>query len=136
MHPDEPRRWRELDGVGNVALLKAEASVARTTPMGTPVGSTPAGAYVGIYWQYGKTHPIPAQQLGCTLTDEVSGAATGHGFDNVGTFALRGEFEKAKLCLTKQYQLGTGDPNENLGHAVELRLTCCELFAALPQRAA
>lgn len=134
--PDEPERWRRLDMEGRRFCAVAAENVAKTMPMGVPVGTTPAGAYVGIYWQYGKCHPIPAQQLTCTLVDEVSGTASGHGVDDVGNFDLRGEFRLAKLCLTKQYQLGTGNPNENLGHAVELRLMCCELLKVLPQRAA
>jgi len=132
--PDEPLNWRNLDAVGHKELAAAAANLARTTPLGLPVGATPAGNYVGIYWQYGSTHPIAAQELACMLSDEVSGTAAGHGFDDVGTFSLSGVFKLAKLCLTKQYQLGTGNPRENSGHQVQLRLTCCELHAALPQR--
>ena len=35
-----------------------------------------------------------------------------------------------------RYVKHTGNPHENKGHSVELRLTCCELTAALPERAA
>ena len=68
--------------------------------------------------------------------DGVSGTAVGNGFDTVGTFNVSGEFKMARLCLTKQYVLGTGDPRENSGHAVELRLIASELHAALPERSA
>lgn len=85
----------------------------------------PPLAPVQIYWQYGRSHAIPAQQLVCELDaasvepqgskgDEVKtppqddGHAWGHGFDDVGTFNLTGGFKRDKLCLTKQYVLGTG----------------------------
>ena len=117
-------------------MMGAAANLAKTTPMGVPVGSTPAGNYCGIYWQYGRSHPIPAQAMGCTPSDETAGYAFGNGVDDVGTFNMSGTYKLAKLKLTKQYVPGTGDPRENLGHAVELRLTCCDLFAALPSHAA
>ena len=91
---------------------------------------------VGVYWQYGTCHALPAQHLACMLSDGVSGTAVGNGFDTVGTFNVSGEFKMARLCLTKQYVLGTGDPRENSGHAVELRLIASELHAALPERSA
>ena len=91
---------------------------------------------VGVYWQYGTCHALPAQHLACMLSDVFSGTAVGNGFDTVGTFNVSGEFKMARLCLTKQYVLGTGDPRENSGHAVELRLIASELHAALPERSA
>ena len=65
-----------------------------------------------------------------------SGTLIGHGTDDVGDFKLAGEYKAAKLAITKMYVPGTGDPNENLGHTVELRLSCCELEQALPDKAA
>lgn len=104
--------------------------------IGTPVGATPEGNYVGVYWQYGRAHPLAAQHLRCALgADGTSGSATGHGADDVGSFGVRGAFSGARLSLTKRYVRGTGDPHENKGHAVELRLVCCALDAALPERA-
>ena len=133
---DEPQDWRRLDAVGMLHLKMAEANLATTAPMGTPVVWSPAGNYVGIYWQYGRAHPIPAQAMGCTPKEDTAGIVVGNGFDDVGTFNMVGTYKLAMLKLTKQYVPGTGDPRENLGHAVELRLTCCDLFAALPSRAA
>lgn len=127
---------RGLDRAAQHALDAAESKLRRTTPMGTPVGQTPAGNYVGLYYQYGRTHPIPAQSLACTASsaDGTTGAVDGRGFDDVGQFHVSGTFSGAKLALRKQYIPGTGDARENLGHAVELRLTLCDMHAVLPER--
>jgi len=134
-------RWEALDATGKQHVASAAANIGHTDPVATPVGATPAGNYVGVYWQYGTTHPIPAQALMCTAEWERDGLSTpygkvgGNGIDDVGTFNLIGAYEHAKLLLAKTYVLGTGDPNENLGHTVQLRLRCCELMGALPARA-
>lgn len=131
--PGEPEQWRQLDKTGTDMLTLAEAKLAKTTPLGKPAGATPTGNYVGIYFQYGQWHPIPAKNLGCTVTDEDSGTAVGHGVDDIGTFNMEGVFKTSHLSLSKTYVLGTGDPDENLGHTVQLRLTAVELHAALPE---
>ena len=98
-----------------------------------PAGSTPAGNYVGLYWQYGVAHPIPAQQIAATATSDTAGVFAGQGVDDVGSFELSGDFEGALLSLRKRYIPGTGNPRENLGHTVSIELTCCDLDAALPE---
>lgn len=135
LRPDEPSEWRTVDFTAMEHIQASQWKLRRCVPQCVPVGSTPAGAYVGIYWQYGSTHPIPAQQLACVASSGTSGTAEGHGVDDVGQFNVRGAYNHIKLALTKQYVPGTGNPQENLGHAVQLRLTCCELAAALPSRA-
>jgi len=127
----------QMDGVdgATASLLAHVTSRIESSAVGAPVGSTPAGNYVGVYWQYGHCHPLAAQHLSCTLSaDGTSGSAGGHGTDDVGGFNVRGSFRAARLALTKQYVRGTGNPRENKGHAVELRLVCCALEAALPER--
>jgi hypothetical protein len=52
----------------------------------------------------------------------------------VGAFTVEGEYSFARLSLTKHYIIGTGDPRENQGHSVQLRLTYCKLEATLPER--
>ena len=113
----------------------AARRVARTTSIGTPVGSSPAGNYVGCYWQYGRCHLIPAQHLTCIPLGMANGSVQGHGIDDVGSFHTHGSYVGTQLALTKQYVPGTGDPRENAGHFVQLRLMCCELFMAMPERA-
>ena len=91
---------------------------------------------VGVYWQYGTSHVIPAQAVACTpAADGDGGTTTGNGQDDVGQFTLDGVYKAAKLALLKHYILGTGDAKENSGHTVTLRLTCCQVEKALPERA-
>jgi len=129
-------RWNKLDAKGYYAVQKADLTISRTVRLGVPVGQTPAGNYVGVYWQYGTCHPVPAKNLVCTAKDGVCGYAAGYGTDDVGSFKTYGSYKNAKLMLAKKYTPGTGDPKENLGHTVQLRLTCCQLMVALPRRAA
>ena len=131
-----PEQWFRLDAVARKAMKDVEKRISRLTPMGAPVGATPAGNYVGCYWQDGECHPIAAQHLKCVATDALRGLASGHGVDDVGDFNMHGEYIGTRLCLTKTYVLGTGDPEQNLGHSVELRLQYTELAAALPSRRA
>ncbi len=126
----------DLDYAGQAAQRHAQFKLMRVPPMGSPVGQTPAGNYVGLYWQSGRTHPIPAQALSCTPTvaDGTHGTVDGSGYDDVGQFYVRGEYAQSALRLTKTYRLGTGNPRENLGHTVTLRLTLCELHAVLADK--
>jgi hypothetical protein len=123
-----------LDSRAFAAMQTVDARLALATPIGTPIGSTPAGNYVGLYAQYGLVHPIPAQQLACTPSnaDGTHGTVTGFGHDDVGQFTVHGQYANSRMALRKQYIRGTGNPNENFGHSVLLRLTRCELAAALP----
>ena len=103
-------------------------------------GSTLAGNFVGLYWQYGTAHPIPAQTLACRPSTEAGdgggqGAVSGHGFDDVGSFTISGTYSSARVALSKQYIRGTGNPRENKGHVVELRLQLADVFASSPERA-
>ena len=134
-----PSNWLSgLDRVGLAAVGQAEAKLARTTPIGTPIGTTPAGQYVGMYWQYGRAHYIRAHRLQCTATtpDGTLGRVDGGGSDDVGEFTLSGTYESLRLVLTKTYIAGTGDPRENKGHTVRLRLTLTDLHAVVPAVAA
>lgn len=132
-----PPSWFVLDAQARQKMAEAEMRLSRLPPMAMVLGSTPAGNYLGCYWQYGQCHPIPAQLLACAALDAITGTAEGRGFDDVGHFTTRGSYKGLRLALTKQYTPGTGNPRENLGHAVELRLSyCANLYAALPERAA
>lgn len=124
-----------LDSNAIAAMRMVEARLATTTPIGTPVDVTPAGNYVGLYSQYGRVHAIPAQRLQCTATSEdgTRGTVSGWGEDDVGQFAVGGSYALSRMVLTKRYIPGTGDPHENKGHSVALRLTRCALAAALPR---
>ena len=91
-----------------------------------------------MYWQYGRAHYIRAHRLQCTATtpDGTLGRVDGGGSDDVGEFTLSGTYESLRLVLTKTYIAGTGDPRENKGHTVRLRLTLTDLHAVVPAVAA
>ena len=48
----------------------------------------------------------------------------GRGIDTVGAYKLKGKHnhENGRMIINKKYQSGTGNPSENLGHTVKLRL--------------
>jgi hypothetical protein len=48
----------------------------------------------------------------------------GSGADDIGTYTIDGSYSKGdgRMVLVKRYQLGTGDPEGNLGHRVFIRL--------------
>ena len=50
---------------------------------------------------------------------------TGSGSDDIGTFTIDGTYsvKTRRIGLTKKYQVGTGNPSENLGHQVTIQLT-------------
>ena len=78
-----------------------------------------SGKYGGFYAQYTKTHYIPR----FTLNFE-DGNVSGQGYDNVGSYNITGRYNdnNKRMALTKTYIHGTGNPNENMGHNVYLRL--------------
>ena len=130
-------RWDALDANGSACAREAYLKIVTgTEQMATPVGATPAGNYVGLYWQYGRAFPVPAQRLQCSARGPTAGIGQGNGTDKVGKFRLTGRYELARLLLKKKYVLGTGNKKENLGQTVQLRLHCCELMAAVPGHAA
>lgn len=57
---------------------------------------------------------------------------TGSGSDDVGSFSIEGFYsiETRRIALTKTYQLGTGNPLQNLGHQVLIQVEWNELSRA------
>ena len=88
------------------------------------------GNYVGLYWQYGRAHVIPAQ----SLEVHPDGTVVGAGFDDVGHFSIDGSCSGARLALEEGAR-GTGNPRENKGHTVALRLLNCVLAESAPPAA-
>ena len=81
------------------------------------------GKYTGLHNQNGVEQLMEPFEL----SYEPSGipnqhAVKGKGDDRVGSFVLRGVWKGDRLAMTKQYLRGTGDPNENHGHQVHMRL--------------
>jgi len=128
------------DQGARLAVMRAESRLGRSTPMGSSVASTPSGNWVGVYFQYGRMHPIPAQELRClppgsySSTGMPHGQVFGSGFDDVGQFFVQGAYDGARFSLAKRYVPGTGNPRENLGHTVGLRLTYCVLSEVIPEQ--
>lgn len=79
------------------------------------------GLWFSRYYQFNTWH-LP-QQLSLSFnryTNQVSGG----GIDEIGSYTIDGIFSMNtfRMALTKLYQAGTGDPTQNLGHAVIVQL--------------
>lgn len=81
-----------------------------------------SGVWSSQYFQYGRWHGPNKFSLSF---DPNSAKVTGAGSDDVGVFTIDGEYstEIGRIGLTKNYQAGTGDRSENLGHQVIIQLT-------------
>ncbi|CAF3595305.1 unnamed protein product [Adineta steineri] len=81
-----------------------------------------SGTWSGQYYQYGGWHG----PYRCSLSfNSQLMNVSGSGVDDIGSFTIDGTYsnETHRIGLTKQYQLGTGDPSQNLGHQVIIQLT-------------
>lgn len=80
-----------------------------------------SGIWSSRYFQYGIWHG--PHQLAFSF-DLQSLKITGSGSDDVGKFTIDGTFSNQtyRIGLNKQYQAGTGDPLQNLGHQVIIQL--------------
>ena len=80
------------------------------------------GIWSGRYFQYGHWHG--PHKLSLSFKPQ-SMKVTGSGTDDVGSFTVDGVYsnETNRIGLTKNYQRGTGNPSENLGHQVTIQLT-------------
>ena len=79
----------------------------------------------GNYEQYGRSYPMDPFKMQFTLIDNSNSyKITGKGTDLVGQYLLAGELnmENGRISINKTYRMGTGDPKQNLGHTVQLRL--------------
>ena len=81
-----------------------------------------SGYWTSRYFQYGKWHGLHRFSL---TFDSYSMKITGSGTDDVGTFTMEGLYspQTSRIGLTKKYQAGTGNLQENLGHQVTIQLT-------------
>jgi hypothetical protein len=72
------------------------------------------------YYQYSKWHGLHYVQLHFD-----DGLVTGGGTDDVESFTVTVTYcgkKTARLGFTKQYQLGTGNSRQNLGHEAKIQL--------------
>ena len=68
---------------------------------------------------------MPAQLLCCSPGDGTGRGTRASRAAATMTWAASsssGRYEAGSLLLVKQYRLGTGNPTENFGHRVDLRL--------------
>ncbi len=80
-----------------------------------------SGLWESQYYQYDKWHGRHQIQLSF---DAAQSKVTGSGSDDIGTYFIDGVYsvQTRRMGLTKTYQLGTGNPRENLGHTVTIQL--------------
>jgi len=79
----------------------------------------------GNYEQYGVAHPMDPFSMHFTPTENGNSyKITGKGTDTVGQYLLLGvlNMDCGRMSIAKTYSMGTGDPTQNLGHTVQLRL--------------
>ncbi len=81
-----------------------------------------SGFWSSRYYQYDTWHGPYQFSL---LFDPRTWKVTGNGLDDVGAYAIEGIYSTKtnRIGLTKTYQMGTGDPAQNLGHNVTIQVT-------------
>lgn len=81
-----------------------------------------SGTWLSRYRQFRKWHEPYQLSL---LFHPQSMTVTGSGFDDVGKYTIDGIYsiETSRIALIKTYEIGTGNPSENLGHQVTIQLT-------------
>ena len=77
------------------------------------------GAYYGHYKQYGRKYTMRSFEL--QFNNNI---VCGCGVDSVGSYLIKGIYSEKtqRMSLNKTYIEGTGNPEENLGHTVRVRL--------------
>jgi hypothetical protein len=80
------------------------------------------GAFQSFYYQYNARHGPYNMTL--AFYPEAGYIVHGGGSDNIGSFVITGIYSPRtlRMGLEKHYQLGTGDPTENLGHTVTIQV--------------
>ncbi len=80
------------------------------------------GTYASYYYQYNKYHGPHDMKL--AFYPEAGYIIHGGGRDDIGTYIITGVYSPRtlRMGLEKQYQIGTGNPSENLGHIVIIQV--------------
>ncbi|CAF3838095.1 unnamed protein product [Rotaria sp. Silwood1] len=80
-----------------------------------------SGYWKSQYFQYNTWHGPHQIELSF---DALQSKVTGSGLDDIGMYSIEGIYstQTRRMGLTKKYQLGTGNPLENLGHCVTIQL--------------
>jgi hypothetical protein len=91
------------------------------------IAAIASGKYEGCFRQYNVFTRVPRFRL------SVDGEKlSGHGYDAIGEYTLKGEIAGQYVALKKKYVLGTGNRKENKGHTVYMKLKYCEIAAGNP----
>ncbi len=80
-----------------------------------------SGFWLSQYYQYDTWHGPHRLML---LFDPETWKVAGSGSDDVGAYTIDGIYsiKTNRMGLTKTYQKGTGDPQQNLGHNVTIQM--------------
>ena len=80
------------------------------------------GIFQYYYFQYEKAHGPFSMRLG--FYPQADYTVHGGGKDDIGTYVITGVYspETLRMGLIKQYQAGTGNSSENLGHQVTIQV--------------
>ncbi|CAF3346232.1 unnamed protein product [Rotaria socialis] len=81
-----------------------------------------SGLWLYRYYQYNQWFGPFQQQI---VFNPMTKTLNGCGVDNVGQYLLNGSFsvETGQLEMMQHYQIGTGNPNFNIGHKDAIQLT-------------
>ncbi|CAF4276996.1 unnamed protein product, partial [Rotaria sp. Silwood2] len=81
-----------------------------------------SGTFSSYYYQYGRYHgPF---KINLAFYPEANYVVHGGGTDDIGTYVITGIYSPRtlRMSLKKQYQSGTVDPREDLGHIVTIQV--------------
>jgi hypothetical protein len=81
-----------------------------------------SGIFESYYYQYNKYHGPHNVKLG--FYPQGGNIVHGGGVDDVGTYTITGTYSPRtlRMGLEKNYQSGTGNSSENLGHTVTIQV--------------
>lgn len=117
--------WKHREGSRNTNMndVPNEQKWVKEEEHGIMTPCLPPGEYTGIYQQHGQHYSMDPFQIMYELAGATGQySVRGNGNDTIGKFTLTGLWAGSRLALTKHYILGTGDPRENRGHQVHIRL--------------
>ena len=116
------RRNPTFTNMRNVNQPRHESNDIQPRHESYDINAFQSGTWSSRYFQYGRWNGPYKFSLSF---DSESMKVTGSGSDNIGAFTIDGSYSMTthRIGLTKQYQAGTGNPKENLGHQVTIQLT-------------
>jgi hypothetical protein len=110
--------WKRQTIPSNETYVNSLASEIETQDL----NQFESGFWSSRYYQYDIWHGPHRLML---LFDPETWKVKGSGSDDVGSYTIDGFYSMKtnRMGLTKTYQRGTGDPQQNLGHNVTIQMT-------------